>query len=56
MSGKDGESTSAPLREGTNPPFEQGMESSVALLESRLGYRPRKDGDAVNFVIIKPAK
>ena len=39
MSGKDGESTSAPLRYGTNPLFEQGRESDVALLESRLGYR-----------------
>ena len=39
MSGKDGASTSAPLRYGTNPLFEQGAESNVALLEARLGYR-----------------
>ena len=51
MSGKDGESTSAPLRDGTNPLFEQGMESNVALLESRLGYRPRRDGAAVAFML-----
>jgi formate dehydrogenase major subunit len=51
VSGKDGENTSAPLREGTNPLFEQGMESSVALLESRLGYRPNQDGPPVAFTL-----
>jgi formate dehydrogenase major subunit len=51
VSGKDGESTSAELREGTNPLFEQGSESTVALLEARLGYRPRRGQAAVSFTL-----
>jgi formate dehydrogenase major subunit len=51
VSGKDGETTSAPLRKGTNPLFEQGMESVVALLESRLGYRPHHEGPPVTFTL-----
>ncbi|HEX6694511.1 MAG TPA: formate dehydrogenase subunit alpha [Longimicrobiales bacterium] len=51
MSGKDGESTSAPLRAGTNPLFEQGSESNVALLESRLGYRPKRGDEHVEFTL-----
>ena len=52
MSGKDGESTSAPLRYGTNPLFEQGRESNVALLEARLGYRRlAPDARPVSFTL-----
>jgi formate dehydrogenase major subunit len=51
VSGKDGESTRAPLREGTNPLFEQGSESTVALLEARLGYRPHRDDEPVAFTM-----
>src|SRR5690606_33806435 len=48
--GKDGTSTSAPLRYGTNPLFEQGAESNVALLEARLGFqRVAPDAKPISF-------
>lgn len=50
MSGKDGDVTRAPIYPGTNPAGPQGAETSVALLEARLGYgRYAADDDGVRF-------
>ena len=52
MSGKDGNVTSAPIYPGTNPAGPQGAETSVALLEARLGYgRYAPEGDVVRFTL-----
>ena len=52
MSGKDGNVTSAPIYPGTNPAGPQGAETSVALLEARLGYgRYAPGGDVVHFTL-----